>query len=303
MGVIFILFKDIELTDKPVFDEYFNYKIYFGSECAFANMFAWRKCYHIKWLEIENCLIIKVRRDEIDFFLPPFPKNGANIDIALDLILAQIKANPACEIRGIYQDALTDISKSFWDNFELTSDRDNFDYVYNREDLAKLAGRKYHSKKNHINAFLKLYPNYQYLPLTTDLIPQCKEFLGKWFLAKGISSDHSIRCEMSAINQSLNNLEALEIQGGTIFIDGQMEAFTYGEAINKDVAIIHVEKANPAIRGLYAKINQDFCNNAWQSIKYINREEDMGLEGLRKAKESYNPVFMVEKYSAKLKGI
>ena len=301
--MIFILFKDIELTDKPIFDEYFNYKIYFGSECAFANMFAWRKCYHIKWLEIENCLIIKVRRDDVDFFLPPFPKGNAKIPVALNFILESIKSSPNSEIRGIYQDTLTDISSDFWDNFEITSDRDNFDYVYNREDLAKLAGRKYHSKKNHINAFNKLHPDYQYLPLTTDLIPQCKDFLGKWFLAKGIASDHSIRCEMSAINQSLNNIEALEIQGGTIFVDGQMEAFTYGEAINKDVAIIHVEKANPAIRGLYAKINQDFCNNAWQNIQFINREEDMGIEGLRKAKESYNPVFMVEKFSAKLKEI
>ena len=293
-------FKDIEITDKAIFEKYFKYKPYWGSECSFANLFAWRKCYHIRWMEHDNLLFIKVNRNNIDFFLPPFPCEGGDVFAGLKMQLDYIKENPECEIHGIYKDTMESVPQEFWENFELVSDRDNYDYVYSREELSTLAGRKFHSKKNHLNAFKKLYPDYQYLPFTPEIMPQCVDFLRRWFIGKE-GTDYSIRCEMSAINQILSNFDILEMRAGCIMIDGQVEAFTYGELLNSDLAVIHIEKANPQIRGLYNAINQEFCKNAWGDVTYLNREEDMGIEGLRKAKESYNPVIMVEKYSAILK--
>lgn len=293
-------FKDIEITDKATFEKYFKYKPYWGSECSFSNLFAWRKCYHIRWMEQDNLLFIKVNRNEIDFFLPPFACEGGDVLAGLKMQLEYIQEHPECEIHGIYKDTMESIPQEFWDNFEIVSDRDNYDYVYDREQLSTLSGRKFHGKKNHLNAFKKLHPDYQYVPFSHEIMPQCVDFLRRWFIGKE-GTDYSIRCEMSAINQILSNFEILEMRAACIMINGQVEAFTYGELLNKDLAVIHIEKANPEIRGLYTAINQEFCRNAWSDVTYLNREEDMGIEGLRKAKESYNPVMMVEKYSAILK--
>ncbi len=292
--------KDIELTDKKIFDQYFQNQPYWGSECSFSNLFAWRKCYHIRWMEEDNLLYIQVKKNDVDFFLPPFPLPGANILDGLNKQLEYIKEHPECEIHGIYSEVKDMVPQSFWDNFELVSDRDNYDYVYSRESLSTLAGRKYHSKKNHLNAFKKLYPDYEYKTVTTDIFPECVEFLKRWFIAKE-GTDYSIRCEMSAINQVLSNFDTLQMRAGCILINGQVEAFTYGEPIRKDLAVIHIEKANHEMRGLYTAINQEFCKNEWQDVEFINREEDMGIPGLRQAKLSYNPVMLVEKYSAVLK--
>lgn len=293
-------FKDIELTDKKTFDSYFQSQKYWGSECSFSNLFAWRKCYHIRWMEQDNMLFIRVNRNDVEFFLPPFPKQNASIMDGFNMQLEYIQKDPKCEIHGIYADIKESVPESFWNNFEMLSDRDNYDYIYSRESLSTLSGRKFHSKKNHLNAFKKLYPNYQYQNVTPELFPQCVEFLKRWFSAKE-GTDYSIRCEMSAINQILSNFEILKMRAGCIMIDGQVEAFTYGEAINDNLAVIHIEKANPSIRGLYAAINQEFCKNAWADVEFVNREEDMGIPGLRQAKLSYNPVFLLEKYSAILK--
>jgi hypothetical protein len=109
-----------------------------------------------------------------------------------------------------------------------------------------------------------------------------------------------LRCELCAIKEALNNFDLLGIKGGAVIIDGQVEAMTFGEMIIPDMAIIHVEKANPEIRGLYTVINQEFCQRAWSGVKCINREEDMGLEGLRKAKLSYHPKYLLDKFVTKV---
>lgn len=106
--------------------------------------------------------------------------------------------------------------------------------------------------------------------------------------------------EWGAIEEALKNFIALEMQGGVILIEGEVEAFTLGELLNKDTAVVHIEKANPEIRGLYALINQQFCEQAWGKVPFINREQDLGEPGLRTAKLSYNPIRLVEKYRIRL---
>jgi hypothetical protein len=183
----------------------------------------------------------------------------------------------------------------------ITGDRDNYDYVYHSKDLIELKGRKYHSKKNHINSFLRNYSNYQYIPLTTEWVSRCIETQIEWCKKKGCDDDPMLKGERDAIIEVLTHWNELKLTGGLISIDGKVEAFSFGEQLNSDTAVIHVEKANPDIRGVYPVINQKFCENAWNHLVYINREEDMGLEGLRKAKESYCPVKMVEKFNARAK--
>ncbi|MEG1413107.1 MAG: phosphatidylglycerol lysyltransferase domain-containing protein [Acidaminococcaceae bacterium] len=287
-------FKHIALEDKPIFDRYFSEQVYNGSECTFTNLFIWRSCYDINWTINHEALLIKVTRNNVTFLLPPF---GGSAE-TLPLIFNELKltfVGQQLEIRGIYEETITSWQKNLPDIVAFTEDRDNWDYVYLQEKLATLAGRKYHSKKNHLNAFKKDQPDYLYEEITPANIEECIAFADLW-CERRIGNDASLGCEFCAIKEALRNMTILKICGGLIRINGKVEAFTFGEKLNQQMAVIHVEKANPDIRGLYTAINQEFCQNAWSAVTYINREEDMGIEGLRKAKESYNPELMVKKY-------
>ena len=188
--------------------------------------------------------------------------------------------------------------------FEFEDNRDDYDYVYNSADLIKLSGRKFHSKKNHLNSFRKNYPEAKYLPINDDIITLCKITINGWYKKRLALTpdDPFIKAERDAIIEVLNNFDALKLKGGAIFLVNKVMAFTFGEALNTDTAVIHVEKADPDVNGAYTAINQAFVENEWADMAYINREEDMGLEGLRKAKESYRPVKMIKKFTAKFKG-
>lgn len=187
--------------------------------------------------------------------------------------------------------------------FTICEDRDNFDYVYNSDDLIQLAGRKYHSKKNHLNSFHKNYPEAEYLPITEEIVMQCKLNINGWYKqrAQETPDDPFIAAEREAILEVLNNFEDFGLKGGAILVGKRVVAFTFGEQLNDDTAVIHVEKADPEVRGAYPAINQAFIAHEWSHMTYINREEDMGIEGLRKAKESYRPVKLIEKFNAVLK--
>jgi hypothetical protein len=181
------------------------------------------------------------------------------------------------------------------------SDRDNSDYVYLAKDLISLSGNKYHRKKNHLNQFIKNYA-FEYHPLNADLVKRVLGMQEAWCQIRECVAKPDLLAEDFAVREALTGYEELGYHGGTILINSVVEAFALGEALNGDTAVIHIEKANPEILGLYAAINQLFCLNAWSEVTYINREQDMGVEGLRKAKESYYPHHMVNKYTLIPKG-
>jgi len=175
-------------------------------------------------------------------------------------------------------------------------DRNNSDYIYLTEDLINLRGKKFHSKKNHINKFKKLY-EYEYVRLDGGFVDECLRIMEEWCAAKGCDCRKEGYCEKLANIELLNNYGDLGCKGALIKVNGRFEAFTVGEMLNMDTAVIHIEKANSQIDGLYAFVNQQFCEKEWGDTTYINREQDLGVEGLRKAKLSYNPVKMVNKYT------
>ena len=242
--------------------------------------------------------MIKVKRNEVDFFLQPF--GGKDED--LPKLFAEIKEyheGKPFEIHGIYDDGKERLAKAF-PEMEFIEDRDNWDYVYLREKLASLSGRKYHGKKNHYNAFKKEYPDYVY-ERSDQRITKSARLLVMNGAKNVLAKTESLRCEQCAIHEAIDNFEALGLRGGAIRVNGKIEAFSFGKKINDDTAVLHVEKANPDIRGIYAAINKEFAEHAWGDVVYLNREEDMGHEGLRTAKESYHPEFMIKKYSSVFK--
>jgi hypothetical protein len=174
--------------------------------------------------------------------------------------------------------------------------RDHFDYVYRSEDLIRLAGRKYHSKRNHIHQFLRSH-SFTYTPLNNELVKACLALAESWCEWHRCEEDMNLLDEWEAVRQALNHFDDLRIEGGAIIIDNKVEAFALGELLNEQTSVVHVEKANPEIPELYTMINQQFCEKLWRNVPYVNREQDLGEPGLRKAKESYYPYHLEEKFT------
>ncbi|TCL38285.1 hypothetical protein EV210_104269 [Anaerospora hongkongensis] len=299
-GVFLINFRDIELGDKPVFDRYFRQHRYDISECTFTNLYIWRKGYNIKWAHEDDILFIKAGSDETPFMLQPFGADESHLPGALDKMAEWFaQQNKPFLLKGISAEMMEMLQKVRPGVYEFLEDRNNFDYVYLQQDLSELAGRKFSSKKNHINYFTTHYADYRYLPMTEELIPACLASAQEWYDKR--PDDHTgLEHEKFALSEALGNFTQLGFQGGIIEVYGKIEAFTCGEALNEDTAVIHIEKGNTDIRGLYQMINREFCRHAWSQMTYINREEDMGIEGLRRAKKSYNPIKLMAKYEVTL---
>jgi hypothetical protein len=178
-------------------------------------------------------------------------------------------------------------------------DRSQCDYVYLVQDLIELKGRKYHRKRNHIKQFKEKY-SHQYIPLTPEWVPQCLQLQTEWCDLRDCEASPGLHNESLATKEAFTHFEKLEVKGGAILINGKVEAFTLGDPLNPETIVIHIEKANPAYEGLYPTINQAFLEHEGSGYTYVNREQDLGEEGLRKAKESYFPHHMINKYTMTL---
>ena len=176
----------------------------------------------------------------------------------------------------------------------ISEDRDNFDYLYYRKDLAELAGKKYHKKKNHVNNFLHAYPNHEQKQMSASLIPAAIEILDRWRQDKDDDGDYK------AAREALDLFESLALRGTIFFIDGKPAAYCLGESIARGkMFAIHFEKAVDEYRGVYQYVNQAFAESLPRFFTLINREQDLGGEGLRQAKMTYRPCGFVQKYTGK----
>lgn len=302
--MIIILFQELKIEDKNILDPYFQLNYHENSHLNFTNLFMWRKPYNIKWCIEDDILFFIAEYNEEKFALQPLCTED-KFFMAIDKIKAFFaEYNLPLVFSGLEEMAVEKLKEYPAGEFEFEDNRDDYDYVYNSADLIKLSGRKFHSKKNHLNSFRKNYPEAKYLPINNDIITLCKITINGWYKKRLALTpdDPFIKAERDAIIEVLNNFDALKLKGGAIFLVNKVMAFTFGEALNTDTAVIHVEKADPDVNGAYTAINQAFVENEWVDMAYINREEDMGLEGLRKAKESYRPVKMIKKFTAKFKG-
>jgi hypothetical protein len=180
---------------------------------------------------------------------------------------------------------------------KIIEDRDNFDYLYLRSDLAELAGKKFHKKKNLVNAFRNAYPDHEIRPLETELIPQALDVLERWRADKGGDGDYT------AAREALDLCGPLKLRGAVFYVNGEPVGWCLGESLAKGkMFAIHFEKAVDGIKGIYQYINQAFAASLPRFFTYINREQDLGDEGLRQAKETYRPCGFVKKFRGVLSG-
>jgi len=299
MSPVFPEFKKLTLEDRekvhPILSAY-NPQT---SELTFVNLYIWRRYYQFSWTFYRDWLFISAQRDENQFvFAPIGPEPRSEVTHTLlewmrdekgvnNPYIARADERLAVELEGN-------------PNFIITPTPDHFDYVYLSENLGTLAGRKYSKKRNHINQFLKNY-EYSYSALSEELVPGCLALAEVWCEQRLCEEDISLTHEFCGIRDALDNFKTLEIEGGAILIDDKIQAFALGEVLNDDTAVVHIEKANPEFHGIYPMMTREFSANRWlNSVKYINREQDVGEPGLRRAKKSYYPDHMVEKSEIRL---
>lgn len=291
-------FNSITLDDKNMLEKYIKPWSPECSDLSFANLFIWGADNKIQFAEKNNFLFIKFDFKRVPvFFLAPIPKSDSKEDYRIALLIAvKYMENKGVEptFRSVSQPFYNMIRTACPELVPIPTDI-AWDYVYLKDSLATLKGKKLHSKRNHINKFLSLYPDYEYKTITRNMISDCIKLYDLWIEEKE-EVDESLLEERETVISALNNMKELNLVGGAIYIENRLVAFTVGERITEDMQLIHIEKADYTIDGIFPMINQQYILHECEEIEWVNREEDMGIEGMRKAKHSYYPARMIEKY-------
>ena len=291
-------YKSVTLEDKEWIAACMKAANLRGSEFTFANLFDWREIYDFKIARFEDMLIIKSGRSDTDFM---YPVGGGDVSKAISALMQEAKElGGEFSMYGIPASAVEAVSQQLGEHYEILPVRDNFDYIYDRESLATLAGKKLHAKRNHINNFIAANPDWSLEPITQENIGQAWEMNLQWCAAQECVS-HSLRNEGCAVENAFKNFFELGLRGAMLKAGGRIVAYTIGSAVTDDTFVVHIEKAFADVQGAYPMINREFVRSLPENYIYINREDDVGDLGLRKAKESYRPAMMYERYIARKK--
>jgi hypothetical protein len=267
------------------------------SELTFTNLFIWREFYHFAWCLERDWLLIISDSPGGSWALPPI---GPPPRAAVCRKLLQWSGINWTTVPGIDRaDARLATELAQTAGFLIEPRRDHFDYVYRSADLIQLPGANYQAKRNHIHQFQRSHP-ISYESLQDKHLAACLDLAAEWCTLKSCAEDLGLQGEWDAVRAGLRNFQTLNLVGGVILVDDRVEAFTLGELLNQATAVVHLEKANPAVPGIYAVINQEFCRHSWPEVPSINREQDLGVPGLRLAKMSYHPQRLVEKFRIQL---
>jgi hypothetical protein len=295
---LFPSFKPLEIGDREFIHPCLWAHQPTTSELTFTNLFIWRGHYRLSWCLADDCLVFLSENPSGPWFFPPVGPSP-HTDLCRRL-LAWLK-----ETRGVLDPRLERVGRRLREEvtaaggFTEESSRDQFDYVYQTADLLRLAGRNYQQKRNHLNSFQRSH-RYAYEPLTPGHLSACLDLARKWCEIRRCEEDLNLMEEWEAVKEALIHFQDLGLTGGAVFVEDRLEAFTVGEKLNADTTVIHLEKANPEMRGLYAAINQSFLEHAWHDTLWVNREQDLGEPGLRQAKLSYHPHHLEEKFTLRL---
>ena len=299
-----MIFKDIDMDAREELNPYFDLVDYEACEYCFNTLFMWQHLYKTGYYIGDGFAVIVAEYEGDTFSILPLAKKEDMLGVIKFIVEYFEKENKNIYFRGITKEVVEVLKVDYPGKFEYIEERDLFDYIYDGESMRTLAGRKNVKKRNHINYFLKEYADrFEYRQLDENDFDDCLEVMNEWTSNKEENNavDEDMAEELIGIKKLFANYSVLKdrLKIGGIFIDNKLQAFTMGEYLNPDMALIHIEKANPNIRGLYPYINQQFLVHEFSDVDFVNREEDLGIEGLRKAKLSYHPVRFVEKYTVR----
>jgi hypothetical protein len=301
--------KHFEIRDRLTIETHILRYEPIVSDLNFTAMFMWRNFFRTVYAIAEGYLcIICGGQDGQPYALPPVgPSDGEAFNEVISRLKNCFESNGCKFIIKNADDAFCEkIRASGKFDVEIIFDRDNCDYVYLVQDLIDLKGGKYDAKRNHIKKFQSSY-TYEVRTFTSsdcdaELLKGCVDLSRKWSEEHDYKNDEAIYLEYEANKELLNNFGKLDLKGITVVSEGRVIGYSIGSMLNSDTAVIHCEKADNAVPGIYAFLNREFLLRSWSEVKYVNREEDIGIEGIRRAKLSYHPAMLVNKSVIVFKG-
>ena len=295
-----LAFKPFSPEDKRFYEDLLFAEGERGCEFSFANLYLWGRQ---SFAEMNGNIVIFSQFDRRTVY--PFPLGKADIKEAISAIIEDSRSRGIpCRITGMSHSQAKYLEESFPGKFKFHTDRGSYDYVYDINDLSELRGKKYHSKKNHLNRFIENNPDYKALPITEENIAMAESFVNEWFITKEKENpDGDYMMEKAAIKKAFKHYFEIGLEGLIIVSRGEVLALTMGSILSSDTFDVQFEKAKSDVNGAYTVVNYEFARyirEKYPNVRFLDREEDMGIEGLRKAKESYKPHHLVEKCWAHL---
>lgn len=295
-------FRPVELDDRAHVEALFTEMQPEVSELNFTNLFMFRHVHDYRLSVLDGNLLIRARSyAKLPYFFPPIGERG--IPATLSAMMEYMRGRGDEPVIEIASQGFVDRYIAGSSDYAFESDPDSSDYVYDTTELIELGGRKFHDKKNLRNRFIKNFEGrYEYRRLTAGLVTEAMELTGEWCRDKCTADSPSTFGETEATMCALESLEKLSTIGGVVLVDGKVQALSLGEELCRDMVVVHVEKANAELQGLYQYMSSEFLAREFAGYRYVNREQDLGEPNLRKSKLSYNPVRMVDKYRIRPKG-
>lgn len=298
-----LTFKAVTLEDKEKIDPYIAKSGLMSCEANFATIYIWGGQGVVEYAECAGCLWVGIESEKKLAFYPPFG-DGDIVAAARELAAYGRERGKELAVFHVEENQAELLRKELPELFDVREVRDDYDYIYEREKLVALAGKKFHGKRGHLAKFKRSYA-YEFRMLEPADFPDVLHINYEWCKEHGVCEEKSEINEFCAVRKCLEHYEELGAMGGILRVDGAPAAYTIATRLypGSEVADIHFEKAIGAYMGIYPAINHFFAEALPADIRYLNREDDMGLEGLRKAKLSYYPDILLRKYRVELKHV
>lgn len=290
-------FKTPSIEDKKQFDDALKNCKEMGYEYAFGSAFIWSRGYGIKICRYKDFMLISRGTEaDLNYSICGDGDLKSAITVLEEYVLEK---NLKLKLRALTEEKVEEIEKLIPGKFEFKESRDHANYIYSVKELAELSGKKFRSKRNHVSKFNRLYNEYEICSITNENLEECISLSERWFKENKDIKSGGIMNEVLSLEDCFKNYDALNFKGIIIKINGLPVAFTIGEEINKKVFLTHFEKALKEYEGSYNVVNQEFSKELLKNnYELVNREEDLGIEGLRKAKLSYRPEILLKQYIA-----
>lgn len=298
-----LAFRKITIEDKAEIEQYTALISTYLCEHCFVDLYIWKDHYDTEICFENGFLFVRCKSfpDEIPLYLAPIGQGDLRAAVALLQQDAAERGVPFL-MTAISEGMLPIYQETFNAEFDFVTSENSADYIYLSEKLQTLSGKKLQSKRNLVNRFLADYEGrWCYVPISSNNTKDAYAFHLEWCKKHGCRKNLSFMGETCAIKLALDHFSALNLCGGILLLDNQVIAFTLGCRAREDLYVVQIEKADSDISGAYQMINQQFVRANCTEVQYVNREEDLGIEGLRKAKKSYYPAFYGQKYTAVLK--
>ncbi len=288
-------FEPLEMESKKIFEEFLKPYPFIASTYNFTNLFIWRNAQNIKYHQSDEALYILKEKNNVPYFIPPIIKNEKDAGKVYDHLLETMEDMGMDKVLKDADKTQVELLEKLGYDIEYVSDRDNAEYIYTVDKMTSFSGKALHSKRNHFNNFIR-YNDYT-IKHIQESKEECIALAEKWYEAS--DKTPALTHEFTGIKELISHQEYFNLVGISVFVDDHCQGFSLLEILNEKVILNHIEKADRSISGLYAFIAKTSMEYFGEGVTYTNREQDMGIPGLRKSKESYVPEFLEEKFIVK----